>query len=55
VRFRDRLTNLTHGLKMRNQSIVKIPARFFFAVANGDSSSPRSAWAAPLSSFAYSC
>src|ERR1039458_8709742 len=38
VRFRDRLTNFTHGLKVRHQGILKVPARLVFAVANGHAS-----------------
>ena len=32
--FRNGLTELTHSLGVRNQGILKIPARFFFCVAS---------------------
>ena len=36
--FRDRLAHLTHGLEVRNQRVLKVPARFFFRVAGGHTS-----------------
>src|ERR1017187_4860201 len=38
MRLRYRLSHFTHGLEVRNQSILKVPARLCLAVTNGHAS-----------------